>query len=207
LTLVPLEICQPSFVEQSTLLLRRNAKRFRGGLVFKAHRLLYHATRGLRVKKKKKKNQLSIVDRGDTSYACLNHIWRSTQPGRLLTRQIPDKARLNRGSGKHLPSAPDASWRSTHCACSVSLSLSLARARALSLSLPLSLSLYIYISVSLSLCLSLSSRHCTATPGRRKPTSRVCLTPPGGRHTAPVFAFMVSVFCFRVSDFEFWVQM
>jgi len=27
----------------------RNAKRFRGGLVFKAHRLLYHSTLGLRV--------------------------------------------------------------------------------------------------------------------------------------------------------------
>jgi len=29
-------------------------KRFRGGLVFKAHRLLYHSTLGLRVIKKKK---------------------------------------------------------------------------------------------------------------------------------------------------------
>ena len=32
---------------------RRNVKRFRGGLVFKAHRLVYHATLGLRVIKKK----------------------------------------------------------------------------------------------------------------------------------------------------------
>jgi len=31
-----------------------NAQRFRGGLVFKAHRLLYHSTLGLRVIKKKK---------------------------------------------------------------------------------------------------------------------------------------------------------
>ena len=31
-------------------LLRRNVKRFRGGLVCKAHRLLYHSTLGLRVK-------------------------------------------------------------------------------------------------------------------------------------------------------------
>jgi hypothetical protein len=30
-------------------------QRFRGGLVFKAHRLLYHSTLGLRVVKKKKK--------------------------------------------------------------------------------------------------------------------------------------------------------
>jgi len=33
-------------------------KRFRGGLVFKAHRLLYHSTLGLRVIKKKKVSQL-----------------------------------------------------------------------------------------------------------------------------------------------------
>ena len=32
-------------------------KRFRGGLVFKAHRLLYRSTLGLRVIKKKKKVQ------------------------------------------------------------------------------------------------------------------------------------------------------
>ena len=31
-------------------------KRFRGGLVFEAHRLLYHSTPGLRVIKKKKKS-------------------------------------------------------------------------------------------------------------------------------------------------------
>jgi len=36
-------------------LLRRNVKRFRGGLVFEALRLLYHSTLGLRVIKKKKK--------------------------------------------------------------------------------------------------------------------------------------------------------
>jgi len=32
----------------------RNVKRFRGGLVYEAHRLLYHSTLGLRVIKKKK---------------------------------------------------------------------------------------------------------------------------------------------------------
>ena len=36
-------------------LLHRNVQRFRGGLVFKAHRLLYHSILGLRVIKKKKK--------------------------------------------------------------------------------------------------------------------------------------------------------
>jgi hypothetical protein len=34
--------------------IRRNVKRFRGGLVFKAHRLVYHSTLGLRVIKKEK---------------------------------------------------------------------------------------------------------------------------------------------------------
>ena len=38
-------------------LLRRNVKRFRGGLVLKVHRLLFHPTLGLRVIKKKKKGQ------------------------------------------------------------------------------------------------------------------------------------------------------
>ena len=36
-------------------LLRRNVERFRGGIVCKAHRLLYHSTLGLRVTKKKKR--------------------------------------------------------------------------------------------------------------------------------------------------------
>ena len=36
--------------------LRRMVKRFRGGLVFKAHRLVYHPTLGLRVIKKKKRS-------------------------------------------------------------------------------------------------------------------------------------------------------
>jgi len=35
-------------------LLHKNVQRFRGGLVFKAHRLLYRSTPGLRVIKKKK---------------------------------------------------------------------------------------------------------------------------------------------------------
>ena len=35
-------------------LLYRNVQRFRGGLAFKAHRLVYHSTLGLRVIKKKK---------------------------------------------------------------------------------------------------------------------------------------------------------
>ena len=38
-------------------LLRRNIKRFRGGLVFKAHRRLYHSTPGWRVVTKKRRYQ------------------------------------------------------------------------------------------------------------------------------------------------------
>ena len=34
----------------------RNVQRFRGGLVFKAHKMLYHSTLGLRVMTKKKKD-------------------------------------------------------------------------------------------------------------------------------------------------------
>jgi len=40
---------------------RRNVKRFRGGLVFKAHRLVYHSTLGLRVIKKRKKIKVTRV--------------------------------------------------------------------------------------------------------------------------------------------------
>jgi len=41
------------------MLLHRNVQRFRGGLVFKAHRLVYHSTLGLRVIKKKKHRYLA----------------------------------------------------------------------------------------------------------------------------------------------------
>ena len=40
---------------------RINVKRFRGGLVFEAHRLLYHSTLGLRVIKKKEKKMSFTV--------------------------------------------------------------------------------------------------------------------------------------------------
>ena len=42
-------------------LLHRNVKRFRGGLVFKAHRWLYHSTLGSRVIKKKPKARPTLV--------------------------------------------------------------------------------------------------------------------------------------------------
>ena len=40
-------------------LLRTDVKRFRGGLVLKAHRPLFHSTLGLRVIKKKKRISIS----------------------------------------------------------------------------------------------------------------------------------------------------
>jgi len=43
---------------QVAQLLYRNVKRFRGGLVFEARRLLYHSTLGLRGMKKKKKSHV-----------------------------------------------------------------------------------------------------------------------------------------------------
>jgi len=49
-------VVNPSKVQFSIQeqILLRNVQRFRGGLVFKAHRLLYHSTLDLRVIKKKK---------------------------------------------------------------------------------------------------------------------------------------------------------
>ena len=46
---------QSSIKEQ---LLSRNVKRFRGGIVFKAHRLLHDSAVGLSMKKKKKRESL-----------------------------------------------------------------------------------------------------------------------------------------------------
>ena len=45
----------PPLIRGADQLLRRNVHRFRGGLVFKAHRRVYHSTLGSRVIKKKKK--------------------------------------------------------------------------------------------------------------------------------------------------------
>ena len=58
---------RPAAWEGQGQVLRRNVKRFRGGLVCKAHRLLYHSTLGLRVIKKKKKRSDLQVSRKRTS--------------------------------------------------------------------------------------------------------------------------------------------
>ena len=46
-------------------LIHRNVQRFRGGLVFKAHRRLYHSTLGLRVIKKKKTRYAAAERKGN----------------------------------------------------------------------------------------------------------------------------------------------
>ena len=58
---------QPHISEQ---LLSRNEKRFRGGLVFKAHRFLYHSTLGSRVIKKKKKKTFAQPPGRSTDVTC-----------------------------------------------------------------------------------------------------------------------------------------
>ena len=54
---LPARLCHFSISEQ---LLRRNMKRLRCGLVFKAHRLLYHSTLGLKVMKKEEEEGAAL---------------------------------------------------------------------------------------------------------------------------------------------------
>ena len=61
------EMCDGSRRIQEQLFYR-NVQRFRGGLVFQAHGLLYHSTLGLRVMKEKR---LQMCGRWAT-YLCLN---------------------------------------------------------------------------------------------------------------------------------------
>ena len=49
----PATLLEDAVAHIKKVLLHRNVQRFRGGLVFKAHRLVYHSTLGLRVIKKK----------------------------------------------------------------------------------------------------------------------------------------------------------
>ena len=53
--------------------LYRNVQRFRGGLVFKAHRLVYDSTLGLRVMKKKKISQTITLPPTPTPTLNLTH--------------------------------------------------------------------------------------------------------------------------------------
>ena len=51
-----------SILPRKELLLNRSVQRFRGGLVLKAHRLVYHSTLGLRVIQKKGKIRIYFVE-------------------------------------------------------------------------------------------------------------------------------------------------
>jgi len=65
---VPQHLCS-NFVHIFERMNSPHVQRFRGGLVFKAHRLLYHSTLGLRVTKKKKKRSTRTIP-GAASVAC-----------------------------------------------------------------------------------------------------------------------------------------
>jgi len=78
-------------------------QRFRGGLVFKAHRLVHHSTLGLRVTKKKK-NEPSKVDLSKvelpkvegTSNVDPSNV-ESVKTPRLRAATVPNQARLEAG--------------------------------------------------------------------------------------------------------------
>jgi len=102
----------------------------RGGLVFKAHILLYHPTLGSRVIKKKQKHHEKSLQRAERrSGRCPTHSLLLTAPiafvALLITTQLPS--------------------------LSLSLSLSLSFFQPLSISLSLSLSLALPTSISLPL--------------------------------------------------------
>ena len=66
-------------------------KRFRGGLIFKAHRLLYHSTLGLRVMKKKKKAVTHDAEGGARAE-------RASAQGPVRGISIGQRERLGEGS-------------------------------------------------------------------------------------------------------------
>jgi len=63
----PATLSNPQPVEQ---LLRRTVQRSQGGLVFKAHRLLYHSTLGSRVRKKEEEKGRSLATRCANTARC-----------------------------------------------------------------------------------------------------------------------------------------
>ena len=87
-------------------LLHRNVQRFRGGLVFKAHRLLYHSTLSLRVIKKKKKTATCaafLASRLPRSKSTATQVDRgSTFAPRRLTHDVCQKAALDFWSARGL---------------------------------------------------------------------------------------------------------
>ena len=129
--------------------LRRNLKRFRGGLVFKAHRRVCHSTLGWRViKKARESNKDSRLESNEE-----------------VTKN--DRGGLERGGPwvrRSPPRPPLSPSLSLTLSIPRSLSLSLARARALSLSLVLSLSL------------SRNGSNVAVLPGKVHPSSSLLLS-------------------------------
>jgi len=97
-----------SHLEIGEQLLYRNVQRFRGGLVFKAHRLLYHSTLGLRVIKKKKnlesgvgvhhlpaKNRINVISRLETGANAKVLIHHLPSEHRVEVQHLPSKKRVD----------------------------------------------------------------------------------------------------------------
>ena len=89
------------------LVLRRNKKRFRGGLVFEAHRLLYHSTLGLRVIKKKRR---SLLDTEKALAQVLQVHGRSRVQGYLAHKKQPPPQGHHRALGIILLKGPRGGW-------------------------------------------------------------------------------------------------
>jgi len=88
-----------------TRLLRRNVKRFRGGLVFEAHRLLYHSTLGLRVITKKDSPAAKRGGPHGGLPPTRHHPTRGLYKGTSLTRKHPPL-------GPYSRPMPRALWKS-----------------------------------------------------------------------------------------------
>ena len=82
-------------------LLCRYVQRFRGGLVFKAHVLLYHSTLGLRVIKKKRRREHHLI-RGGGHIRCPQTTcrgrWGGRRPARLESPPAADPPTARRKS-------------------------------------------------------------------------------------------------------------
>ena len=114
-------------------------KRFRGGLVVKAHRPVYHSTLGVRVIKKNKEYRLHPK----STCPSITHSWKNYQKlGRLLLVVDHNIRREDCLSHTHPPTlSPSLTHTPTH-SLSLSLTLSLTHTHFLSLSL------YLYLSLS-----------------------------------------------------------
>ena len=91
-TVMPINTTYPGQLSMHEHLLSRKMKRFRGELVFKAHRWLYHSTVGSSVIKKKKNKPASL--REDLIKSLRVHIPKSLQVPRVVARPPRPSTRL-----------------------------------------------------------------------------------------------------------------